>query len=83
MWAPDTEFAFIICADEHQFCNPRSGKCTEMDGVPTNLSTIMEPFLGNNDQAEMAQQATAMRLGFYAQTHFLEHSVKSIGNKGK
>ncbi|EYB26052.1 hypothetical protein FG05_02196 [Fusarium graminearum] len=81
MWAPDTEFAFIICADEHQFCNPRSGKCTEMDGVPTNLSTIMEPFLGNNDQAEMAQQATAMRLGFYAQTHFLEHSVKSIGNK--
>lgn len=80
IWASDIPYSFIACADEHQFCNPKTGECTQMDRVSAHDNAIA--LFQSDDDAGLAQKATALRLGFYARTHFIEDSVNTLGNKG-
>ena len=62
----DTDYPYYVsdryvnvlgCTDQHQFCNPATGKCTELTASDPVLQEI--PTIGLNE----VQTATALRLG--------------------
>ncbi|KAF1828910.1 hypothetical protein BDW02DRAFT_634838, partial [Decorospora gaudefroyi] len=73
VWLSDYDFRIIACTDQHQYCNPQTGRCTVMNGT---LDEFASPFI---EDGNMAQLATAARVYHNGADNIIEANIRSLG----